>query len=271
MNADQRGNCAILSSLRRSDLTAISSGTTEFTLKHTRIEMEAASKDQGTPGSSPSGGRILEEYRLIHTLGKGHFATVKLAQRMTTNKMVALKIIDYDASAPRQQELIRRELTAMQEVQHENVLQLERTVLNVQREDGREVMLMELELAPGGELFDYILTGGAFPEPVARAYMKQLLSALHECHRVGVYHRDIKPENILLNENFQLKVPLAWGRRRLASHDALVAFVFTRPSYCPSQGGRLWVGVAQPGERVAPHNVRHEVVPGARDTQQADV
>mmetsp|Transcript_34402 Transcript_34402/g.91073 ORF Transcript_34402/g.91073 Transcript_34402/m.91073 type:complete len:619 (+) Transcript_34402:295-2151(+) len=162
-----------------------------------------------TAGGSP-GGRMLEDYRLGHTLGQGHFASVKLAQRQSTGKMVALKIIELDAAAPRQQEMIYRELTSMQQVQHENVLSLERTVTNVPfpRENGdpREVLLLELELAPGGELFDYILTGGAFPEPFARAYFKQLLLALGECHRVGVYHRDIKPENILLNENFQLKV-----------------------------------------------------------------
>jgi len=76
------------------------------------------------------------------------------------------------------------------------------------RENGevRKVLLFELELAPGGELFDYLATGGAFPEPVARAYFKQMLLGLAECHRMGVYHRDIKPDNILLNENFQLKI-----------------------------------------------------------------
>ena len=68
--------------------------------------------------------------------------------------MVALKIIELDAAAPRQQEMIYRELTSMQQVQHENVLSLERTVTNVPfpRENGdpREVLLLELELAPGG-------------------------------------------------------------------------------------------------------------------------
>ena len=102
-----------------------------------------------------TGGRMLDDYRLGHTLGQGHFASVKLAQRQTTGKMVALKIIELDAAAPRQQEMIYRELTAMQQVQHENVLQLERTVMNVPfpRENGdpREVLLLELELAPGGE------------------------------------------------------------------------------------------------------------------------
>eukprot|EP00619_Florenciella_sp_RCC1007_P002509 CAMPEP_0205907124 /NCGR_PEP_ID=MMETSP1325-20131115/2340_1 /ASSEMBLY_ACC=CAM_ASM_000708 /TAXON_ID=236786 /ORGANISM="Florenciella sp., Strain RCC1007" /LENGTH=607 /DNA_ID=CAMNT_0053273187 /DNA_START=82 /DNA_END=1905 /DNA_ORIENTATION=- len=170
---------------------------------------EGKSVEGGAPPAAP-GGRTIDDYRLGPTLGQGHFATVKLAQRLSTGKTVALKIIELNAAAPRQQEMIYRELTAMQQVQHENVLQLERTAMSVPfpRENGdpREVLLLELELAPGGELFDYILTGGAFPEPVARAYFKQLMLALAECHRVGVYHRDIKPENILLNESFQLKV-----------------------------------------------------------------
>ena len=80
-------------------------------------------RDAGAPSSARAegwaaapGGRTIDDYRLGPTLGQGHFATVKLAQRQTTGKMVALKIIELNAAAPRQQEMIYRELMAMQQV-----------------------------------------------------------------------------------------------------------------------------------------------------------
>lgn len=186
--------------------------------------MEAAAESGSTAssaGNETSARRCLEDYQLGHTLGQGHFAQVKLAQKLSTGEYVALKIIEIDDQKPRQQELIFRELTAMAQVQHANVLRLSRTLDRVPypKENGvfREVLLLELELAPGGELFDYILTGGAFPEPVARAYFYQLMSALEACHRLGIYHRDIKPENILLGDRYQLKVG-DFGLASLASH-----------------------------------------------------
>ena len=63
-----------------------------------------------------------------------------------------------------------------------------------------------LELAQGGELFDFIALGGRFPEPVTRLYAKQLCQALDFMHSAGVCHRDLKPENLMLDANYSLKV-----------------------------------------------------------------
>lgn len=153
---------------------------------------------------------VLDDYRLGKTLGKGHFATVKLVEKISTGETAALKMIEYDEASSRQMENIRRELAAMRGVQHDNIVSLQRFVDRISWPHGdgrpREVLLMELELCPGGDLFDYILHGGALPEPYARGFFCQLLSALQACHAKGVYHRDIKPENILLSADFQLKV-----------------------------------------------------------------
>lgn len=50
-----------------------------------------------------------------------------------------------------------------------------------------------LELAEGGELFDYISKAGPFSPELARTYLKQLLSALAYLDSVGITHRDLKP------------------------------------------------------------------------------
>ena len=72
--------------------------------------------------------------------------------------------------------------------------------------EAREVVVVVLELAEQGELFDYMSFTGPFQEPIARYYFRQLLEALRACHTSGVYHRDLKPENLLLTDDFTLKV-----------------------------------------------------------------
>ena len=52
----------------------------------------------------------------------------------------------------------------------------------------------------GGELFNTIVTLGAFNEIQAQKCVMTLLYTLEYCHEHGIVHRDLKPENILLAE-----------------------------------------------------------------------
>lgn len=64
-----------------------------------------------------------------------------------------------------------------------------------------------LEIAKGGELFDYIANSGELKEDEARFYFRQLMLGLDFCHnKAGIAHRDLKPENLLLDENYDLKI-----------------------------------------------------------------
>ena len=63
-----------------------------------------------------------------------------------------------------------------------------------------------LEIAEGGELFDYIASGGRFPEPLARYYFKQFMDGLSHVHGSKITHRDLKPENLFLDGNYNLKI-----------------------------------------------------------------
>ena len=60
------------------------------------------------------------------------------------------------------------------------------------------VLLLPLRVAAGGELFDFLMFTGRFPEHIARTYFQQLLAGLEHCHKNGVFHRDLKPENLLM-------------------------------------------------------------------------
>ncbi|GMI07869.1 hypothetical protein TrRE_jg5459, partial [Triparma retinervis] len=171
-------------------------------------------------GSVPPLANILSEaghkticsgrYVVLETLGSGATGKVKLGIDTVTGEKVALKIMGRRTNSKRQGEQIKREIAAMTTLVHPNVLALKHHVedLPYPKSDGtfKECILLVIELASGGELFDFMMYTGAFSEPIARAYTSQLLSALVTCHANGIYHRDLKPENLLLDSNFMLKV-----------------------------------------------------------------
>jgi len=155
--------------------------------------------------------RILMNYEILDTLGKGMSGKVKRGRHVQHGGLVALKIIDKATAKKRTLQLLHTEIVVMRSLSHPNILDLYEVNLECRypKRDGsktRDVMVLALQLAEGGEIFDFMMYGGAFKEIVARTYFKQLCSALELCHTHGIYHRDIKPENLLLDGHFQLKV-----------------------------------------------------------------
>ncbi|KAL3656895.1 hypothetical protein V7S43_018234 [Phytophthora oleae] len=160
-----------------------------------------------SPSQQP---RMLQQYQVLQTLGSGLQGKVKLGVDTVTHQRVALKVIDMAKLNRKTMINVYREVEAMSRVSHTNVLRLLSVHDDVPypKKDGsnKQVIAIVLELATGGELFDFMMYTGCFSENIARAYFQQLVAGLEACHTQGVYHRDIKPENLLLDENFALKI-----------------------------------------------------------------
>lgn len=74
-----------------------------------------------------------------------------------------------------------------------------------QLDPNEEVMYAVLELAPNGNLLDYI-SHSALPENIVRYYFKQLCYAVDYMHKQDICHRDLKLENLLLDKDFDMKL-----------------------------------------------------------------
>jgi serine/threonine protein kinase len=67
-------------------------------------------------------------------------------------------------------------------------------------------MVLVMEFAAGGELYDYLSDRKVLKEEEARRIFRQVSTAIYYCHKHKICHRDLKLENILLDEHGNAKV-----------------------------------------------------------------
>jgi len=137
-------------------------------------------------------GKIAGLYDLERTLGKGHFAVVKLARHVFTGQRVAVKVIDKSKLAGDAAGQLLQEVRCMKLVQHPNVVRLYEVI------DTHAKLYLILELGDGGDMFDHIMRHeGGLAEARAKHYFAQIVHAISYCHKLHVVHRDLKPENVV--------------------------------------------------------------------------
>lgn len=137
-------------------------------------------------------GKIAGLYDLERTLGKGHFAVVKLARHVFTGQRVAIKVIDKSKLAGEAAGQLLQEVRCMKLVQHPNVVRLYEVI------DTHAKLYLILELGDGGDMFDHIMRHeGGLAETRAKHYFAQIVHAISYCHKLHVVHRDLKPENVV--------------------------------------------------------------------------
>ncbi|KAM3862033.1 serine/threonine-protein kinase 17B [Diretmus argenteus] len=132
-------------------------------------------------------------YDITGELGRGKFAVVKRCVEKATGKVFAAKFLRKR----------RRGRDCRAEVVHEMaVLEMARNnprVVNLQAayETDHDIVLM-LEYAAGGEIFDHCVSEELLPEAQITRLIRQTLEGIHHLHQSNVVHLDLKPQNILL-------------------------------------------------------------------------
>jgi len=136
-------------------------------------------------------------YRLIEEIGTGSYGCLLLGQHVELGSYHAIKVLTKSGLNAEQLTLQRAEIEIQQQLKHENIVALEKTI-----EDDDFVYIV-LELCDQGDLFDYAVAnaGKGTPEDdqtLLKMAGNQIIEALVYLHDQGIYHRDIKLENVLL-------------------------------------------------------------------------
>lgn len=137
-------------------------------------------------------------YKVLGTLGEGGFGKVRLALH-ATNGEVAIKTIEKIPMPP--DEIVTvPEARHMMRLKHPHILKLFEVV------DTEEHLHLVMEYAPRGDLCAYLMEAGKLSESAARAWFRQLVSAVQYCHQKNVVHLDIKLQNILVDGQKNIKL-----------------------------------------------------------------
>ena len=118
--------------------------------------------------------RFRQQYRILQQLGKGHFASVYLCVERTTGVKYAVKRFERRLGDSQRSETdgLRQEIAVLMSVTHPNVLCLKDTF------DESDGVYLVLELAPEGELFNWIVMKQKLTESETRKVFLQLFQGL---------------------------------------------------------------------------------------------
>jgi serine/threonine protein kinase len=116
----------------------------------------------------------LDKYMLLKTLGSGYHAKVKLAYSNEDSKHYAIKVFKPTHSFQSNLKALENEIKIMKRLKHHNLVNLIdfKESIDYVKKNGKtyKVMAIVLELAQGGELFEYVATTGRFSEEIAKTY-----------------------------------------------------------------------------------------------------
>ncbi|KAK6766373.1 hypothetical protein RB195_025963 [Necator americanus] len=159
-------------------------------------------------------------YQVGKAIGRGNFATVRLAKHEIAKTKVALKVVN--RAALDEENLIRleREMRILTRINHPHIVKL----YEIMRTE--TTIYIVTEYCSGGELFEILIERGRTAEDEARRWFGQTASAVAYLHHKGIVHRDLKAENILLDKSSNIKI---------------IDFGFSN-TQAPSQLLRTWCG-----------------------------
>ena len=178
---------------------------TSMTL-HTGLSSTGASRKPRCP--LPSGLVLNGKWEIIEHIASGGKGDVYRAHQKNLERNVALKVIspdfldDQEGDMALEEERFRREVQAMAQIRHPNVLQVfDYDIADV---EGKKIEYIVMEYLPNSTLRSVMpLEGiGYSRQAVARwitDYFLPVLEGIESVHKSGIVHRDIKPENILMD------------------------------------------------------------------------
>ena len=190
-----------------SDVLLANDFVTRRQMARLRREFEARKSTQRIPG-----------YRIKRKLGAGAMATVFLAEQVSLDRLVAIKVLPKKFSEDAN--FITRfykEGRAAASLNHPNIVQ----AIDVGQADAHHYFVMEY--VEGETVYEKISRDRRISESDAVEILQQSARALQHAHDMGFIHRDIKPKNLMLTKGGQVKLADLGLARNVDDHEAAKA------------------------------------------------
>ena len=156
----------------------------------------------------------ISHYRIVSRLGAGGMGEVYLAEDLTLDRKVAIKVLPADvaADAERKRRFVR-EAKAASALSHPNIC----VIHEVGETDGGQLFIV-MEYVEGETLQRKIGQQPVETGELVRIAL-QTADAMEAAHAKGITHRDLKPANLMVTARGQVKV-LDFGLAKVASATA---------------------------------------------------
>lgn len=169
------------------------------------------------------------QYRIERVLGQGGMGTVFLAQDVTLDRPVAIKVISPDVgTSPEIRERFVQEAKTVARLRHPNIV----AVYAAGEADG--LLYFVMEFVPGESLRDRMTREKKIPAGDSLHILRDLALALDYAHVASIVHRDVKPENVLLDGETGRAMLTDFGVARAFAADLRLTgagFVLGSPRY----------------------------------------
>ncbi|CAB39805.3 serine/threonine protein kinase Ppk21/Pdk1 [Schizosaccharomyces pombe] len=155
------------------------------------------------PGTSHIGSiKSPADYVFGDIIGDGSFSKVRRATDKKSWKEYAIKVLD-------KKYIVKENKVKYVNIERDSMMRLNgfpgiSRLFHTFQDDLK--LYYVLELAPNGELLQYIKKYRFLDENCVRFYAAEILSSIEYMHSCGIIHRDLKPENILFDGNMHVKI-----------------------------------------------------------------
>jgi serine/threonine-protein kinase len=158
---------------------------------------------------------LSDKWVILELIGKGGMGEVYRAHQLNLKRDVAIKVISQEwlqtleddaEESEKGLQRFRREVQAMSQVRHPNVLQIFDYGSDSIKKDGEDssIEYIVMEYIPGATLRFTMSEEGFHPDQETikdwvEEHFLPVLDGVKAMHELGMVHRDLKPENVLMD------------------------------------------------------------------------
>ena len=139
------------------------------------------------------------DFKFLETIDHGAFGTVIHVIEISTNRDMAIKVINKNSSHPSLIEKVKEEISILKQLSHENIVKFFGFFETMNQ------LLIKMEYIKYGTLTKWMKNHKNISENEASLILSQIFSAVVYLHGKQICHRDIKPENIMLSRENDLR------------------------------------------------------------------